>query len=470
MNNLFLLNICIILLYFVINVNGDPIIANNKYCTHFKDKLGKSYLELDPDEISKLKNIQYLLPIDEFDKIPDNAKLDYFIRYSVISEGLCYFHDGFADSEEETNNYGFATKNNVSIEEQIRYEKTVNCFYYYHKYGTPQTKQILYSQGLCHKYFHEYMNGLKNFFDNNNKCLYPDFDSMKTPIDKLPDYSTIDFQNKIDDIYNLRVTYFNDLAGYIHDLKMENCIDNDRYNQEWTNCGYRTEDLKREYCENNPTNEDRDGCCASQHNSRKKLAEFDTKKESIITGVASATVILIIGSYFSAKYINDIIIQDNMKKSIRNQEKEYNESHKQMMREAYNQGYDVNKQIYNSRSRNLNSGTLRNTKPNTGTLRSTAGSAVSLARSNVSQARSAVSQARSTVSQAKSAVSLARYPPNTFSIAQDYQANDSQDISLRKGMVVQLVQQYEGGWVMVRDLKSNRQGYAPEYCLGNKLA
>jgi len=165
-----------------------------------------------------------------------------------------------------------------------------------------------------------------------------------------------------------------------------------------------------------------------------------------------------------------------MKKSIRNQEKEYSESHKQMMREAYKQGYDINNQVYNSRSRNLNSGTLRNTRPNTGTLHSTAGSAVSLARSNVSQARSAVSQARSavsqarsTVSQAKSVMSMTRYPPNTFNIAQDYQATDSQDISLKKGMVVQVIHQYEGGWLMVRDLKTNRQGYAPEYCLGNKL-
>jgi len=209
--------------------------------------------------------------------------------------------------------------------------------------------------------------------------------------------------------------------------------------------GYRNKKSKDNYCllhGNNP-------CCKSNYNPINKSIKFDSRKESFISGISAAVVILAIGSYFSAKYINDIRIQDNIKKSIRSQEKEYSESNKQKLKDARNQGYDINNQGYNTRSRNLNSGTLRSTKPNTGTLRSTAGSTVSQARSNVS---------------------TTRYPPNTFNVAQDYQSTDSQDISLRRGMVVQLVQQYEGGWVMVRDLKTNRQGYAPEYCLGNKLA
>jgi len=232
MNNLLLYNICIILLYYIINVKGESIIANNIYCSHLKNRFGASYLELDLNELSKLKYNQYLLPEQEFDEIPDNAKLDYFIRYSVISEGLCYFQAGNADSTEEINNYGFAT------EEHIRYEKTVNCFYYYHKYGTPKTKEILKNnKGLCHKYFTEYMHGLRNFFDNEEKCLYPDFNTMVTPLDKNGNNSPSNLQDKKIVLYNMRVQYYNDLAAYIGDLKMEACIDDDKYNEEWTNCG-----------------------------------------------------------------------------------------------------------------------------------------------------------------------------------------------------------------------------------------
>jgi len=441
MNNLLLYNICIILLYYIINVKGESIIANNIYCSHLKNRFGASYLELDLNELSKLKYNQYLLPEQEFDEIPDNAKLDYFIRYSVISEGLCYFQAGNADSTEEINNYGFAT------EEHIRYEKTVNCFYYYHQYATPESQKTLEKIGLCNDFVKEYIYRLNNVLENEEWCPYPDFDTMITPIDNYSSYSTSTLEEKKGYINALREDYNHQMVSYIKSLglfELTECIVNN-YNEEYTNCGYRNKKSKDNYCllhGNNP-------CCKSNYNPINKSIKFDSRKESFISGISAAVVILAIGSYFSAKYINDIRIQDNIKKSIRSQEKEYSESNKQKLKDARNQGYDINNQGYNTRSRNLNSGTLRSTKPNTGTLRSTAGSTVSQARSNVS---------------------TTRYPPNTFNVAQDYQSTDSQDISLRRGMVVQLVQQYEGGWVMVRDLKTNRQGYAPEYCLGNKLA
>jgi len=454
MNKLFLCNICIILLYYIYNVKGDPIKANNKYCTHLKDKYGNNIYNLESVEISKLKDKQYLLPPDTFDKeIPDNAKLDYFVRYSVISEGFCYFEPG---NIKPISHYGFRIPDDDGIEDQIKYDKTVNCFYYYYKFATEESKVRLKQAGLYNTFVRDYFQKLQKLLYNEEWCPYPDFDTMRTPIDNLPNYSSLSVQEKRAQLDKMKYEYIIEFHNFFINMKMEHCTKNDPYNEEWTFCGYATEEIKEEYCRNNPTSEDRQYCCRTQCKSRKKTVEFTTKKESIISGFSSAVVILIIGSYFSAKFINDIKIQDSMKKSIRNQEKEYNESHKQMMKEAYNQGFDVNKQVFNSRSRNLNSGTLRNTKQNTGTLRSTTGSAVSMTRSTVSQARSNVSMNN-------------RYPPNTFNISQDYQAADSRDISLRRGMVVQLVQQYEGGWVMVKDLKTNRQGYAPEYCLGNKL-
>jgi len=441
MDNQFLFNICIILFYCIINVEAlNTVIANNKYCSHLKDNVGKNIIELDLDKVKGLKDIQYLLPPDTFEEeIPDNAKLDYFIRYSVISEGLCY-----PEETKSINQYGYKIPNKKGEVEEIRYEKIVNCFYYYHQYATPKSQKTLEKIGLCNEFVTEYIQRLNNILESEEWCPYPDFDTMKTPIDNYSSYSTSTIEEKQSYINSLREDYNRKMVSYLKNLGLTECIVNN-YNEEYTNCGFRNKKLKDNYCLLHGGNP----CCKSHYNPINKNVKFDNRKESFISGISAAMVILVVGSYFSAKYINDIRMQYNMKKSIHNQEKEYNESHKQKMKEAYNQGYDVNNQGFNTQSRNLNSGTLRSIKPNIGTLRSTAGS---------------------TVSQAKSNVSTTRYPPNTFNVAQDYQAADSQDISLRKGMVVQLVQQYEGGWVMVRDLKSNRQGYAPEYCLGNKLA
>jgi len=436
------------LLYFVIEINGESeeILGNNAYCTHFQNELGNSTLYLDSKEVNNLKNRQYLIDpsLFEKEKYPENAILDYFVRYSVISEGLCYpkeikplgeyFYDILPDYD--------------GNEDYLRYQKTSLCYFYYYKYGTPETKEKLLSNPnfqICADYVDKFRDRIyKILLDesiNGEWCPYPDFDKMKTPIDDK--INSLSLEEKKAEIRELRVKYNNEIQDFFLNRSWA-CGNKDEYNEEIVNCGFISEELKKEYCKRN--NGDR--CCHLILKSRKRLPELSTERKTIISGVVSASIVLIIGSYFSAKFINEIKVQDNLKKSIRNQEKEYNESHKQMMRDAYNQGYDVNKQVFNTRSRNLN-GTLRNTKQNTGTLRSTAGSAVSAARSNVS---------------------TTKYLPNTYSVAQDYQSSDSRDISLRKGMIVQLIQRYEGGWAMIKDIKTNHQGFAPEYCLGSKLA
>jgi len=222
------------------------------------------------------------------------------------------------------NLHGFLIPNEEGVEEELKYEKTVNCFYFYYQYATPESKELLKTKNsICNPFVKDYFNKLQKLLSNEEWCPYPDFDTMRTPIDNHPNYSTLSLQDKRNLITNLRNKYVQDFHDFFISMKMDHCTKNDLYNEEWTFCGFANDEMRKEYCKN-PTEEDRNFCCIAECKSRKKTAEFNTKKESIISGIASAVVILVIGSYFSAKFINDIKIQDSMKKSIRNQEKEYN--------------------------------------------------------------------------------------------------------------------------------------------------
>jgi len=248
MNYLFSINIFIILLYFVIEINGEigEILGNNAYCTHFQNELGNSTLYLDSEEIKKLKYKQYLIDPSKFEKenYPENAILDYFIRYSVISEGLCYPKEIKPLGEYVSVENSMLPDYNGNMD-YLRYQKTVLCYFYYYKYGTAETKEKLlnrYQFQICADYVNEFRDRFYNILVNDDIngewCPYPDFDKMKTPIDDLINSSNppLTLQQKKEKIKELRLKYNNEVQTLLLNGKWT-CGNQDEYNDEIVNCG-----------------------------------------------------------------------------------------------------------------------------------------------------------------------------------------------------------------------------------------
>ncbi|ORX57121.1 hypothetical protein BCR36DRAFT_580534 [Piromyces finnis] len=330
--------------------------------------------------------------------------------------------------------------------DSIRYDKTVNCYLYYEKYMYEDEESIyaLRSHDIALNHLNTYFTSVSFFLNDINACPYPT-KNMKSIADLYPNEDPIKVINEernkflieIRDLYlRLNNTYYNEKLNQKEVLQYETNLEYDTRNLEIVNCGYPTQDLKNEYCKKS-----NDGYCCPLHKYQIPF-EYKFNMEPFYYGVIVSSVFIVIGSFFSAKIVKEIKMQENIKKSLHQQEKEYQKSSNQNLQNAYNEGFDPKVQTFNSKSRNLN-GTLRNT----GTMKSNG----------------------STLGNSSNATLGGRYPPNSYNVAEDYNSSDARDISLRRGMIVQLIQKFEGGWVMVKDIQSNRQGYAPEYCLGSRM-
>ncbi|ORX57122.1 hypothetical protein BCR36DRAFT_409444 [Piromyces finnis] len=468
MKNLIFIKLSFILLFFALEIQGvkykkkkitnnnnayaeDKIEATHPYCEHFANSTNKLYLSK-----SKLQSLnQFILEESEFTKLPDGAKLDYYIRYSLISRGLCYYDEINAKEINKMDKFDITVFNNdgsvkETYKDSIRYDKTVNCYLYYEKYMYEDEESInaLKDHRIGLNHLSIYYNAVSNFLNNESLCPYPS-EEMKSIADLRPneDRTNVIIEERrkfLEDIGNLYTrlsnTYFNEYLNEKDVLQYESTLEYDTNNSEIVNCGYPTQNLKNEYCKK--TNDG--NCCPLIKN--QTPFEYKFNMEPFYYGVIVSSAFIIIGSFFSAKIVKEIKMQENIKKSLHQQEKQYQESSNQNLQNAYNEGFDPKLQTFNSNSRNLN-GTLRNT----GTMKSSNGS--TLGMNNGATLRNGGG----------------RYPPNSYNVAEDYNSSDARDISLRRGMIVQLIQKFEGGWVMVKDIQSNRQGYAPEYCLGSRM-
>jgi len=479
-----------ILLFFVVVVRGaksdDTSTSNNglikpnhPYCDHFT-----SPMYFRKDLIDQLSNNQYLFKNFKTE-VMDEIKLDYYIQYNVISRGLCYY-------PKETIGENWVVGNipilNENIEDFIRYDKTVNCYLYYEKFINNDEESLntlrVNRVGLNH--FTTYYNVMRNvFLFNEEYCPYPSAD-MVSPADKYQQGV-----NVTQVVYNERVNYINELEALRNKLEStyyfeqgqdemkvrsyEAELETDFSNLEIVYCGYSSSDKKAQFCsrKDNIHQEERNFCCGQAGRNYVQPVKNEIYKTAIYFGISIASLFMITGSFFSAKIIKEIQMQENIKKSVLNQEKEYQESTKQNLQNAYNKGFDPKKQTYNSYSRNLN-GTLRN---GNNTMKSANASTLNnslLSMGNISGSGSGSGYTSNTLQGSTGATlrshgNLNRYPPNSYTVAHDYESTDDRDLSLKRGMVVQIVKRYEGGWIMAKDIHSSRQGFVPEYCLGNML-
>jgi len=450
---------------------ANSVLAESAYCQHFKD----SKIYLDKTKLDKLDTNQYIN--SEFatnkEAFSDGAKLDYYIRYSLISRGLCYYEE---NEVQEINKFPSFYYNNLNTWDTMRYDKTFNCYYYYNLYALPESKEELKKHALALNHVAQYLNGVYNFIYNSTLCPNPKENMIGTH-DNDANAETFYFNDRVkyvtelEEFYNnLDLQYKNEHPNDI--LQYETILEHDTSNIEICQCGnylnyiynlyfcviffylyllkikkkkkkkikyflgYPTPQQKEEYCKAHNNNEI---CCHLEYLTTPYIPVF--YKQPLYYGIAVASVLVIMGSYFSSKIIQEIKMQENIKKSILNQEKEYQQSHEKNLLNAYKEGFDPSKQTFNTNYRNL-SGTLStmSSNPRVNTMGKNNGG------------------------------SMDRLPPNSYTVIEDFDKEEKErDITLRKGMIVQLLNTYEGGWVTVRNIQTNEQGYAPAYCLGNKI-
>jgi len=415
--------------------------------------------------------------------IEDENVIDYHIAFILETEGLCYYND---DRNEIPISKIYDSLEIAKITEDqyrplsynghIKYAVTINCYIYYRDNLYIQSPDPMTDENFqkfsklkrpCLNQCIEYLESINSFIENGNLCTYPSL-NMRTIYDNNPEIT--DEASLQLEIGLQRKRYYDRILEFCNELNSNQDFDcANESNMEVVNCGFddlyidkkqndndeiktiTTSELRNQYCDT--TNvldlsglDDSKSCCKYKYIGKEEiLIDYVVRDQSFYSGISIASVFGIIGLYYSIKYIKEIKTQESIQKSIINQGREYQQSNKIMIENAKKKGFDPNEQIFNSTSRNLNTATLRNTRINP--------------NNTMTSFSSSLHGGNTTV----------RYPTNSFAVSQDYTSSDKRDISLRRGMIVQLIQKYEGGWVMVKDINSNRQGYAPEYCIGNKL-
>jgi len=323
-SNLFLL----IYITAVLAKSKSSIRVSSPYCEQFKNKT----INLDLDSIKGLTNVQYITK--DFKKgVPDEVKLDYYIRYFHISRGLCYYEN--PDDVKEIYKIGKFYDTNQNLIE-IRYEKTINCYYMYNKYIIQDTSDEL--EKPCADIFPKFFNPMLYYLYNETLCPLPKDDSVAS-------------LGTREEILNARTQYLEELMEIYNDIKDKNIKCEVPTNEEIFNCGYDTQLQKREYCRY--SQESNKECCSYKSLQRRDIEiNYKVSLSSIITGVCTALVLLIIGLYFSYFYIENIKTQENIRKSIAEQEKIYQMNSRQQM-------------IDNNNNNGQNSGYYSDTNTNT---------------------------------------------------------------------------------------------------------
>eukprot|EP00833_Pecoramyces_ruminatium_P017286 jgi/Orpsp1_1/1191318/evm.model.d7180000084931.1 len=190
-------------------------IINNSaiYCLQYE----KLNITVDTDALKQLDNNQYINK--EFKNFSPDTKLDYYIRYFHIARGLCYYNKD--EDIKEVNEIGEF----INAEQQldiIRYDRTVNCYYMYHKILKPEEFSKI--KPPCQDVYVKFFNSIFYFLSNDTLCPYPQ------------DKNRVSLGDN-DAVYQARNNYLSELKElYDENIDKETNDCEDPYNEEIFYC------------------------------------------------------------------------------------------------------------------------------------------------------------------------------------------------------------------------------------------
>jgi len=311
-----------------VSLNSDTVLASSPYCSQYKNNV----LYFDKKLLKDISDNQYLLK--DFNEViqQEGARLDYYTRFIHIAKGLCYYDDD--RSVKSLSDTPFFYNNGTKID--MRYVKTVNCYYMYNKYLAKGIENNFIPKLPCRGNFAEYYNAVFYFVQNSTLCPYPQNNNMISLGDNMA----------IDNARNQYLLELLDLYKTVEDN--EDCYD--EYNEEVVNCGYISNLLKTGYCHARPN----EPCCNYRSHIQNKIQiKYDFSKGAIIPGIATAAIYLITGMIFSVKSIKDIKAKKQIEEAVANQEKMYRNKNSDRRSSAYS-GYSSDHNSYYSQAPNSN--------------------------------------------------------------------------------------------------------------------
>jgi len=321
-----------IIFTFISNLNAEKILVESSYCQQFR----KLDIQLDTSTLKELSDHQYIN--EDFQNFSPVNKLDYYIRYLHISKGLCYYTNN--EDIKELSKVGQVEFNSDETDEHflgdLRYEKTVNCYYMYHKYMVPGQNVTL--NPPCPRIYATFFNAMLYFLKNETLCPYPQDDNRVSLGTK-------------EDIIKARNEYIVELFDlYKKEIEGKDYVCEDNLNNEIFNCGYGTTLQKNSYCNQFRYTINEDSECCRYKSYIVKIVEinYDVPWVAKLSGVGTSLILICIGLYFSYFYTKEIKNQESIKKAIAAQEKIYQENSRQQMLDAnanaqslnYSDGYN----------------------------------------------------------------------------------------------------------------------------------
>jgi len=339
------LSIVTIIFTFISTLLAEKILVESSYCQQFR----KKDIQLDTSTLKELSDHQYIN--EDFQNFSPVNKLDYYIRYLHISKGLCYYTKD--EDIKELSKVGVVEFNSNDTDEhflgELRYEKTVNCYYMYRKYMAPGQDVTL--NPPCPRIYAKFFNAMLYFLKNETLCPYPKDDTRVSLGTK-------------EDIIKARNEYIVELFDlYKKEIEGKDYVCEDNLNNEIFNCGYRTTAQKNNYCNQFrfTINEDTECCRYKSYIVKVVEINYDVPWVAKLSGISTSLILICIGLYFSYFYTKEIKNQESIKKAIAAQEKIYQENSKQQMLDYnvnaqslnYSDGYSVNYSTNNSNSHHI---------------------------------------------------------------------------------------------------------------------
>jgi len=205
------------------------------YCKHFNyTESDKEKLEfrLSKNKISEYKNIVFKY-LDPKIMLKDSNVLDYYIRFLLLSEGLCYFEDDRnlkaitdfldpLDIERPSND-----TSPIKFTTYIRYAKTINCYMYYSDAIFEEDRQNFESKTKkpCYHQCYEYYEAISSFIYDETLC---------PSLPENPKYRTIIEPGLTTE--NYKQNYISKLIQFCKSIENEEQCQ-DETNLEVVNCG-----------------------------------------------------------------------------------------------------------------------------------------------------------------------------------------------------------------------------------------
>lgn len=282
----------------VASVNSNTVLASSPYCSQYKN----NKLYFDKSLIKDLGTNQYLLENFNDNIQQDGAKVDYYTRFIHIAKGLCYYDDERAYKSLTDSPIFYNNGERIDL----RYVKTVNCYYMYNKYLAKGIENNEIPKLPCGIDFATYYNSVYYFIQNSTLCPYPQNNDMVS----LGDNKTID---------RARYAYLLELLELYKTVENnDDCYDD--YNVEVVDCGYASHLLKTSYCNTHPN----EACCKYKNHIQNRIQiKYDFSMGAIVPGIVTAALYLVIGMLFSIKPIKGIKAKKHIEKAMAKQEKMY---------------------------------------------------------------------------------------------------------------------------------------------------